>query len=40
MQTPTFEQWQQSEENQWSHQDNFTQRMMYTMMYRGYEEQN
>lgn len=35
--TTTFETWRTSEENNWSHQDEHTQRMMFTMMYRGFE---
>jgi len=37
MQNPTFEEWRNSEENDWKNQDEHTQRMMFTMMYRGYE---
>jgi len=33
----TFTQWQHSEENQWRDQDVHTQKMMFTMMYRGFE---
>lgn len=32
-----FQQWQISEHNQWSHQDEYSQRMMFSMWSRGFE---